>query len=821
MPKFKALLLVCVFILVSFPAQAKIIHVPSDLSTIQGGINGAVNGDTVLVAPGTYYEHINFYGKAILVKSEAGAESTIINKAYSGVPIATFSSGEGNNSILQGFTIQNAYNPDQRGGGIYCFNSSPTIRNNIVKGNWGRYGGGISCYYYSSPIIEKNRLIGNTSGYHGGAIDCSNQSSPTISRNLMIQNRSNNYFGGAIFCNASSPLIVNNTIDSSIESVGSIYCYSFSSPEVKNTIISNGSSYGIIAVENSYPIITYCDVWNNASGNLYGIVPGIGCISTNPAFCDTTPDNYYLSNLSPCVGAGEGGTDIGAFGVGCGRPRDVELTAGPNIEGRAETDVEVEFFIRNTGFFSDTYDLDITDSLGWAIVPTHYTISLDSGQVDTVSFTVSIPDVPIGTTDKLRLIAVSRADSSVSDTAFLTVNCDAIPQAVEVTAGSNRGGSPMSSVSVSFTVANVGSVRDSYSVDISDDIGWSIVPLHYDITLETAQSQQVSFTVQIPNVEIGTEDQLTLLSVSRTNPLARDSASLTVTCSSYNITIKKISDVGNDQGKQVFIEWLSFPGSDPLVTNFSIFRRKDSLITSSTAESVLGPNLSLKYPPGEWQWLFTIPAYGETLYSAILPTLRDSTKSEGIYWSYFFVRAGTSDPTLFFDSPIDSGYSVDNLKPSQPTGFLAIHRPTATKLIWKTSTEIDFRYFTLYRDTTSEFVRSLSNRLTYTIDTSFVDSTAKVGKPYYYLVSATDFSGNESNPSEEIMAIRYITGDANSDGLITVADVIRLVNYLFKGGPAPSPLASGNVNCDVGITVGDIVYLINYLFKGGPPPCEP
>ena len=37
--------------------QADVIHVPGDSTTIQGGINGASAGDTVLVAPGTYYEY--------------------------------------------------------------------------------------------------------------------------------------------------------------------------------------------------------------------------------------------------------------------------------------------------------------------------------------------------------------------------------------------------------------------------------------------------------------------------------------------------------------------------------------------------------------------------------------------------------------------------------------------------------------------------------------------------------------------------------------------------------------------------------------------
>ncbi len=75
----------------------------------------------------------------------------------------------------------------------------------------------------------------------------------------------------------------------------------------------------------------------------------------------------------------------------------------------------------------------------------------------------------------------------------------------------------------------------------------------------------------------------------------------------------------------------------------------------------------------------------------------------------------------------------------------------------------------------------------------------------------------------------YLRGDANSDGKKTVSDAVFLINYLFKGGPAPSPLLLGDGNCchegkedcqAVSVSVSDVVYLINYLFKGGPPPCS-
>ncbi|HVP37314.1 MAG TPA: M14 family zinc carboxypeptidase, partial [Terriglobales bacterium] len=70
------------------------------------------------------------------------------------------------------------------------------------------------------------------------------------------------------------------------------------------------------------------------------------------------------------------------------------------------------------------------------------------------------------------------------------------------------------------------------------------------------------------------------------------------------------------------------------------------------------------------------------------------------------------------------------------------------------------------------------------------------------------------------MVSTYSHGDANGDKKVTISDVVYIVNYLFKGGPAPIPFLAGDANCDGAVTVTDVVYLINYLFKGGPGPCS-
>ena len=63
-----------------------------------------------------------------------------------------------------------------------------------------------------------------------------------------------------------------------------------------------------------------------------------------------------------------------------------------------------------------------------------------------------------------------------------------------------------------------------------------------------------------------------------------------------------------------------------------------------------------------------------------------------------------------------------------------------------------------------------------------------------------------------------IRGDANMDNNILVDDIVLLVDYLFKGGPAPACYEEGDTNADGSILVNDVVLMVDFLFKGGPAP---
>jgi len=82
----------------------------------------------------------------------------------------------------------------------------------------------------------------------------------------------------------------------------------------------------------------------------------------------------------------------------------------------------------------------------------------------------------------------------------------------------------------------------------------------------------------------------------------------------------------------------------------------------------------------------------------------------------------------------------------------------------------------------------------------------------------------EAVPDTQVLTLSVVYDttapcDLVYDGGLSVADIVYLINYIFKSGPEPPLVKCGDPNCDDEINVADVVYLINYILKGGPPPC--
>ena len=204
------------------PAMAAIINVPADQPSIQAGINAAVAGDTVLVAPGTYFENINFNGKPILVTSSAGPTTTIIDGARLG-PVVTFSTGETLASMLSGFTLQNGQSntaSQDAGGGIFIYFASPTIRNNHIFENVACVAGGGIEIAFGDPLITQNKIANNSqsgcsegAGAGIGVIGTAPQPGVLqIINNIILDNVATGGFGGGIYMFQPGKFILQNNV---------------------------------------------------------------------------------------------------------------------------------------------------------------------------------------------------------------------------------------------------------------------------------------------------------------------------------------------------------------------------------------------------------------------------------------------------------------------------------------------------------------------------------------------------------------------------------------------------------------------------------
>ncbi|HET6201683.1 MAG TPA: right-handed parallel beta-helix repeat-containing protein [Planctomycetota bacterium] len=147
------------------------LRVPADFPTVQAAILAAIDGDTVLVAPGIYVENVDFLGRAIAVVSSAGPELTILDGASLPIPVVTFANGEPDTAVLSGFTVRYG----AAGGILVDGRSSPTIVGNLVRDNADCLDGAGIEVHSASPRIVGNVLQDNFQpifcwGASGGAI---------------------------------------------------------------------------------------------------------------------------------------------------------------------------------------------------------------------------------------------------------------------------------------------------------------------------------------------------------------------------------------------------------------------------------------------------------------------------------------------------------------------------------------------------------------------------------------------------------------------------------------------------------------------------
>ena len=139
--------------------------------SIQDGIWGAEEGDTVVVKAGTYLENIDFKGKAITVCSESGPWVTTIDGQELGSTVA-LRNWEGPESVLEGFTVTGGDGYEGHGGGVYVEWGSPTILHNVFVDNRAGIAGGVYVRN-GAATVTNNIIVGNRALQGGGGFVCS------------------------------------------------------------------------------------------------------------------------------------------------------------------------------------------------------------------------------------------------------------------------------------------------------------------------------------------------------------------------------------------------------------------------------------------------------------------------------------------------------------------------------------------------------------------------------------------------------------------------------------------------------------------------
>ncbi len=309
------------------------------------------NGDSLIIAPGTallfngaYEFDVNGYIYAV------GTENDSVKfRPNAGTPYwagIAFNDSADDSSRLGYCLITGGYAvgswPDDCGGGILCYYSSPIISNCAISlnssGSTVYGGGGISCFY-SGSTVENCVIEGNTAenGY-GGGIYCYS-CSLTIANCDINGNRVGSKRGGGIYLYYSDSAIENSTIDSNFASSGGGICCLRSDPTIENCSVSGNSAYngGGIHLAGSSPNISNCTISGNSISGLQSSGGGIFCYHySDPTISHcavtgnlTTGDyskgggifcSWYCGpTISSCVfnGNSADGTDANGGGICC------------------------------------------------------------------------------------------------------------------------------------------------------------------------------------------------------------------------------------------------------------------------------------------------------------------------------------------------------------------------------------------------------------------------------------------------------------------------------------------------------------------------
>ncbi|MDP6418234.1 MAG: right-handed parallel beta-helix repeat-containing protein [Candidatus Krumholzibacteria bacterium] len=329
---------------------------------IKTAIQNTWHGDLILLGDGTFTGPMNcdldFGGKLLSIESASGnPENCIIDcggspaEPHRGFWLHT---NEGAGCLIRGITIRNGYGygagiylaygarptiqnciiednhaGDGSGGGIACREfSAPTISNCIIRNNTAEYGGGVYIFQ-SYPSLSSCDIIGNEAYYLQSGVNGSgggvrmDWSSPDFTDCLIADNHCGDRVGGLAACQ-SSPTLVGCTIagNSAPNDVGGFDGIESQLHLERCLIWGNQSDFGMNDVRVGVFSVIYFDTcdWNPLGTRIDGTMVDFGGnLNLDPWFCDS--GDWTVQGNSPCLPPNNwSGVLIGARGEGCPDP---------------------------------------------------------------------------------------------------------------------------------------------------------------------------------------------------------------------------------------------------------------------------------------------------------------------------------------------------------------------------------------------------------------------------------------------------------------------------------------------------------------------
>jgi hypothetical protein len=352
-------------------ANPAAVSVPGDYADIQSAIDLSVDGAVVEVGAGTYFENLDFGGKALHIRGVDGMAATVIDGGGNG-PVVRFASGEGPDSVLEGFTLTNGNGQltiDEDGGhtpcggGVFLRGASPTLLGLAIVGNHASDGGGLfltdgaapalsnvtvednvasddggGLYVWgSAPVLNHVRIAGNVAqGEDGGGMVAKENSAPMLTNVVFAGNVAPDDGGALRLKNSDSDLLHVAFVGNHAGDGGALAvkgCTATMTGVIMAYNVASSQGGGVYEKGGGSANLGYSNAWDNAPNNYDGAggmvdpTGTFGNVSVDPGFLDVTAMDaadwdLHLTTTSPMIDAGDPAVldpdgsrgDIGAFG---------------------------------------------------------------------------------------------------------------------------------------------------------------------------------------------------------------------------------------------------------------------------------------------------------------------------------------------------------------------------------------------------------------------------------------------------------------------------------------------------------------------------